>query len=311
MNDIALPRRVSRHIRAVAASAVAASLAATVAAILATAAASAVTSSVANAAPTCGPTIYKSPGHAWQCSFDDEFSGRALDVTKWTPMLTAQGGYHNGPECYVNSANNMAESNGTLRLTARKEAAPFYCKQGKTKGWTTQYTSASVSTGSHFSQAYGRFDVRAKLPGATITGLQTSFWLWPVNAVKHGPTWPQSGEIDIAEIYTKYPNLAIPYIHYVPKTADPNVTTTSFVINPNVFHDYVALWTPTTITIQIDGKTALIDNWNPAGMTKPAPFDQPFMVQLTQALGIRTNAFDPAHTPLPATTQIDYVRVWK
>ena len=35
------------------------------------------------------------------------------------------------------------------------------------------------------------------------------------------------------------------------------------------------------------------------------------MVALTQALGIGSNAFDPATTPLPATTQIDYVHVWK
>ena len=39
--------------------------------------------------------------------------------------------------------------------------------------------------------------------------------------------------------------------------------------------------------------------------------DQPFIVSLTQALGVGTNAFDPSTTPLPATTQIDYVRVWK
>jgi beta-glucanase (GH16 family) len=225
-------------------------------------------------------------------------------------MLTAKGGYHNGPECYVDSPNNISESNGTLNLTARKEAASFYCQKSKTSGWTTQYTSASVTTGSHFSQTYGRFDVRAKLPGATVKGLQTSFWLWPVDDTKYGPTWPESGEIDIAENYTLYPKLAIPYIHYVPKKADANVTNTSCQINPATYHDYVAVWTPTSITIQIDGTTCLVDTWNPAGMVKPAPFDQPFMVQLTQALGIKTNAFAPASTPLPATTHIDYVRVW-
>ena len=41
------------------------------------------------------------------------------------------------------------------------------------------------------------------------------------------------------------------------------------------------------------------------------PFDQPFFVALTQALGVDTNVFNPATTPLPATTQVDYVRVWK
>jgi hypothetical protein len=40
-------------------------------------------------------------------------------------------------------------------------------------------------------------------------------------------------------------------------------------------------------------------------------FDQPFMVALTQALGVGDNAFDPSTTPLPATTEVDRVRVWK
>ena len=46
-----------------------------------------------------------------------------------------------------------------------------------------------------------------------------------------------------------------------------------------------------------------------AAAVKPAPFDQPFIVALTQALGVGANAVTAA-TPLPATTQIDYVRVW-
>jgi hypothetical protein len=32
---------------------------------------------------------------------------------------------------------------------------------------------------------------------------------------------------------------------------------------------------------------------------------------LTQALGIGLNGFTPGTTPLPATTRVDYVRVWK
>jgi beta-glucanase (GH16 family) len=261
--------------------------------------------------PSCGPTLYKSSGEAWECTFDDEFSGTALDTTKWTPMVTARGGYHNGPECYVDDPDNISESDGTLNLTAREVSERFYCRKNAISGWNTTYTAGSVTTGSHFSQTYGRFEVRAKLPGAVVQGLQTSFWLWPVNATKYGPLWPQSGEIDIAEIYTKYPTLAIPYIHYVSVLPDPNVTNNDFAIDPNEFHDYVAEWTPSSITIQIDGSTVLVDNWHPVGAIKPAPFNQPFMVQLTQALGIRGNAFDARTTPLPATTQIDYVRVWK
>jgi hypothetical protein len=44
---------------------------------------------------------------------------------------------------------------------------------------------------------------------------------------------------------------------------------------------------------------------------KPQPFDSPFIVALTEYLGVGTNAFQPGTTPLPASTQVDYVRVWK
>jgi hypothetical protein len=78
------------------------------------------------------------------------------------------------------------------------------------------------------------------------------------------------------------------------------------------FHSYVVEWTTQTISIIYDGTVCTIDNWNPAlPLWKPQPFDQPFIVALTQALGLGANGFDPATTPLPATTEVDYVHVWK
>ena len=41
------------------------------------------------------------------------------------------------------------------------------------------------------------------------------------------------------------------------------------------------------------------------------PFDMPFSVPLTQALGIGWNPFRAGWTPLPATMTVDYVRVWR
>ncbi len=259
----------------------------------------------------CGAQITKADGSAWQCTFADDFNGTTLDTSKWVVQTTAASGFHNGPECFVNTPNNLSVANGTLSLTARKEAAPFTCASS-TGSYTSQYTSGMVMTYGLFSQAYGRFDVRAKLPAATVKGLQESFWLWPDNPTKYG-YWPTSGEIDIAEAYSLYPDRVIPYIHYTPATTDPNVTNTACMISDlSQFHDYVAEWTPTSISIIYDGHTCLVDTWNPAWpLTKPQPFDQPFLIALTQALGIGGNAFDPATTPLPATTQIDYVHVWK
>jgi beta-glucanase (GH16 family) len=262
------------------------------------------------ASPAYRPAAYIDT-HTWVPTFDEEFNGTSLDTTKWKAQVTASSAFHNGPECYVNSPNNISVANGVLSLTVRKESAPFVCKS-PAGNWTTQYTGASVTSAGLFSQAFGKFEVRAAFPAATVKGLQASLWLWPDNVMKYGSVWPMSGEIDIAEWYSAYANRAIPYIHYVPARVDYKVTNNYCTIkNISAFHSYVVIWTPTTITITFDGRTCVNDSWNPLNLVKPAPFDQPFFVNLTQALGITTNAFNASTTPLPATTQVDYVRVWK
>jgi beta-glucanase (GH16 family) len=270
------------------------------------------TTTTTTPAPTCGgTTTLKSNGTAWRCTFDDEFNGTSLNTANWVPQQTANSGYTSGGECYTGSPNNVSESGGTLSLTVRKEAAPFTCAD-PAGNYTTQYTGGMVSTDGKFSQTYGLFEVRAKLPAAAVAGLQESFWLWPVNDAAYGSVWPASGEIDFAEMYSLYPNLDVPYIHYNAAAPDPNVTTyTCTIADQTQFHTYGLQWTPTSISILLDGKTCLTDSWHPAApLTAPAPFNQPFFLILTQALGITTNAFSAARTPLPGTTQVDWVRIW-
>jgi beta-glucanase (GH16 family) len=279
------------------------------------------TTTTTNPAPTppsCGgQQTLVADGSTWTCSFDSEFTGTSLDPKQWTPITTASSGYLSGAvACFMNSPNNVSVGNGYLSLTARKEAAPFVC-QLPYGSFTTQYTSGTVSTYGLFSQAYGRFEVRAKVPATAVAGLQSSFWLFPQNELKYG-AWPGSGEIDIAEEYSQYADRAIPYIHYNYNSATANagtntniVTNYYCVINQGQFNDYVVEWTPTTMTVKFNGQTCLVDHWIPsAPLTTPQPFDSPFFLNLTQALGIATNNFNPYTTPLPATTEIQYVRAW-
>ena len=262
--------------------------------------------------PNCGSTIYKADGSKWTCTFDDEFSNGYLDPNKWTVQQTATSGYTTGPVganvCYVNNTKNVNVSGGYLTLTVRKEAAAFSCG-----GYSTQYSGGTVSGYGKFSQTYGRFEVRAKVPASVIAGLQESFWLWPVNSSKYGPE-PTSGEIDFAELYSVLPNLAVPYVHYTPAAPDPNVTSYKCTINdPSQFHTYALEWTPTTLKMIYDGTTCLVDTWKAASpLSGSAPFDQPFFLVLTQALGFGpTNNYVDGTTPLPATTTVDYVHIWK
>jgi len=273
--------------------------------------------------PCGGQAPAKPGGGTWTCSFDDEFDGTAVDTAKWTVQQTANSGFNQAGACYVDDPANVSESGGLLHLTVRR-VTPFTCPS-PLGDFTTGYTGGEVTTWNTFSQTYGRFEVRAQLPATTAKGLQETFWLWPVNDLKYG-AWPSSGEIDFAEFYSQYAGWVIPYIHYY-----YNPWTVSWATNTNVvtalpapynqpgmncridqggFNTYTVTWLPNQITIQVNGQDCIVDNYHASNLSGAAPFDQPYFLALTQALGMTTNAPD-ASTPLPATTDVDYVRVWK
>ena len=260
-------------------------------------------------APNCGANVTKASGAAWLCTFVDNFDGKRLDTSKWFVQQTDGSGFGGGGDCFVNTANNVGVANGVLSLTTRREAQPFTCRSPY-GDFISNHTSGMVSTYTKFAQAYGRFEIRARFPAAKVAGLQSALWLWSAEPAKYG-SWPASGEIDIAEFYSANPDRAIPYIHYDTALTDETVTNNYCMItDASAFHSYVAEWTPTAITIIYDGKTCLTHAINPLTLTGSAPFDQPFIIALTQALGIGDNSVTDA-TPLPATTAVDYVRVWK
>jgi beta-glucanase (GH16 family) len=274
-------------------------------------------------AGNCGGEQYTRPdGSAYVCSFDDEFNGTSVDGTSWTPQLTSGSNFTTGKApykvCYVNNPNTISESGGYLRLSVIKTAAKFTCNGSNIlKNFSTQYQGGELMTYRLFSQAYGRFEVNAKLPQSTVKGLQETFWLWPDNPTLHG-TYPGSGEIDFAEFYSQYANQVIPYLHYnynkltVNTTTNTNIVTNDYtcIIDPTAFNTYAVDWQPGRITLTYNGNVCLVDNYKASNGAPPVPFDQPFFLTLTQALGVGTNAPTTA-TPIPATTLVDYVRVWK
>ncbi len=262
------------------------------------------------AAPDCGPVRLKADGTPWECTFADDFSGAELDRSVWVPQQTLTSGLRNGPECYVDRPGTIRVIDGRLRLIARETRSDFFCAAPLGGGFTTRYVAGMVSTWGTFSQTYGRVEFRAKVPAATARGLQSALWLYPQRLL-YG-RWPLSGEIDVAEVFSQYADRAVPYVHYASMPGDTTVTNTRcYLADPGRFHRYVAVWDETGLRIRYDGRLCLDHRWNPLTLIAPAPFDQPFFVAMTQALGNGTNAFDPATTPLPARTVIDYVRVWR
>lgn len=289
----------------------------------------------ADAGPACSrgeAFARRHPG--WVCSFDDEFDATThdahqLDRSKWLVQQTATSGFSSGPPgqqaCYRDDPRNVWVSNGRLHLSARAKARPFNCPTvdvlspfGFHAGshFRTRYTAGEVSTFRRFAQAYGRFAVRARIPATRRPGLQETFWLWPVDPRKYG-THGWSGEIDFAEFYSSFARHVIPYVHYLlpGKSAQParywNQVTARCPIRRGKFNTYVARWRPGVIRLMVNGTTCLTDRYRALNVSPPAPFDQPFIVALTQALGQGANAFNRRSTPLPATTTIAWVRVWR
>jgi beta-glucanase (GH16 family) len=253
----------------------------------------------------CGTAVVlKSDGTPWTCTWGDDFAGSKLDTTKWFIQTSANSGYRAGGACYTDSTQNVTVSGGYLKLIARKVAKPFVCASS-TGSFSTNYSAATISTYNRFSQTYGRFEIKAKFPASVLAGLQSSIWMYPVNV--GSLPWPYSGEIDIAEWYSQYSGLVIPYLHYGTSYLDPNATKTTCKVALAGFisHTYTLEWSPTSMKFIYDGKLCM-ENTAIAGQD---PFNKAYMLVLGQLIGSDSNA-PTASTGLPATTQVDYVHVW-
>ncbi|HEX4162026.1 MAG TPA: glycoside hydrolase family 16 protein [Acidimicrobiales bacterium] len=257
------------------------------------------------------------PTGPWTCTFDDEFNASSLDTTKWQAMTTAGSGYRTGPfgsyVCYVNDPRTIAEAGGYLNLSVVSNGKSVGCHN-----FSTKYLGGMVYSSGLFDQEFGYFEVRAAMPAQTTPGVQETLWLFPEDQKLYG-RWPDSGEIDFGEFYSEYPNNDIPIVHYPGSKNDPNATnnycTQTGVTTAGQFNTYAVMWTPSTITAYFNGVPCFTDNyWHYVKWPDkaPEPFTQPFFLNLTQALGNGSgNTFKASTTSLPATTKVDWVRVWQ
>ncbi|MET0449990.1 MAG: family 16 glycosylhydrolase [Aeromicrobium sp.] len=260
-------------------------------------------SSLSTTGAACDASSLKKPdGTPWVCSFSDEFSGTALDRDTWTPQLTATSGYHIGADCYVDDPDNIAVGGGVLSLTVRRQASEFDCAMPGGSSHRASATAGMVSTYDSFAQAHGRFEIRAAFPETTVAGHHGALWLFAKDM--------SGAEIDIAEMYSKYADRAIPYVHYA-SGSDTTVTNPYCLVDDvSQLHTYTLEWTATTMSIAYDGVVCLTHQVNGTSPAASSPFDDPFMLVLTQGLGLGENAPTSA-TPAVGTSTIDYVRVWK
>jgi hypothetical protein len=291
-------------------------------ALLTTGLAPAVSQGARKAPPPCGVAgAKKADGSTWTCAFYDNFTGRAINRKKWRPVLSARSGFVTGPEasatsagpaCYLDRRDLAWVSKGTLVLAVRKAPKQFDCKvNGKGKTVRAGATGGSLTTMETYTRTYGYYQIRAAFPSTHVAGLQSAIWMFPKDAKLALANYP---EMDIAEFFTSVPDRVIPVLHYpmLLPVAQNWTNQSCMVSHPERFHTYWINWSASVISIGVDNKTCLVNNnWIPLPpMVHPEPFNTPFGLILTQALGIHGNA-PRANTPFPAFMKVDWVRVWR
>lgn len=105
----------------------------------------------------------------WTLTFQDEFSGDALDGTKWR-----LGSHHGGiAGAGGTSPKNVSVADGRLRITAEQRPVSY-------GGVNYNYATGEISTFFNHRQQHGYIEARIKYPA--VTGLWPAFWLMPDRA---------------------------------------------------------------------------------------------------------------------------------
>ncbi len=214
----------------------------------------------------------------WSDEFDGP-EGSAPDQAKWNYDLGGHGFGNHELETYTDRRENSAlDGQGNLVVKAIKES--FTGQDGIKQ----EFTSARLLTKGKFSQRYGRFEARIKLPFGQ--GIWPAFWMLGANIDKVG--WPECGEIDIMENVGREPTINNGSLHG-PGYSGANALTAKYPL-PNGeklcqdFHNFAIEWEPEVIRFYVDGN--LYSTRTPADMPgKRWAYDQPFFILLNLAVG--------------------------
>lgn len=216
--------------------------------------------------------------------------------------------------CMVDTPQNTFVDGGNLTIRGTRTPSPITCAEPSGGTRTSDYAGAQLWTRDKFSQTYGRYEMRAKLPAGR--GFWPGFWTWPQES-RYNDAW---AEIDIMEAYGYTDWIDVGATLHEPRSGG-DTRWCQDLIQPNVhadFHTYRMDWTAAGIAVYYDDRLCHNFTWQPqTGLTFPQPFDQPMFLILDLAVGFdwapagETSPTVPRTTDLPGDMVIDYVRVWR
>jgi beta-glucanase (GH16 family)/phenylpyruvate tautomerase PptA (4-oxalocrotonate tautomerase family) len=230
----------------------------------------------------------------WEMTFNDDFNSSTLDK-KWRTTYRWGDRTHPGNgelQCY--SDEGIKVVNGTVQLIAFKKDTVGCQPAASTTLY--KYQSGMITTLDSFSQLYGYFEIRTKLPAGQ--GMWPAFWMVPL-----ANKWPP--EIDVFEFLMEDPTILHSTFHWRTET---NTTAskgfTAIIDDPSKeFHTYGVDWQKNLVIYYVDG----IEVGRMHSANVP---NEPMVIIANLALGGWAKVPNEA-TVFPAKMEIDYIRVYK
>ncbi len=240
-------------------------------------------------------------------TFSDEFNGpagSAVDGGKWR-YETGDNVNNHEREYYTSGTHNAAlDGHGHLVITARREnPAGYRCWYG-----SCQYTSARLSTARTFTQAYGHFETRMKIPRGQ--GMWPAFWMLGSDIGRVG--WPACGEIDVMENVGFEPGTVHGTLHGPGYSGSGGLgagyTLPGGQAFADGFHTFAVDWSPGAVTFSVDGHA--YETRTPADTHgNKWVFNHPFYLIMNLAVGGYWPGDPNGSTRFPQSLVVDYVHV--
>lgn len=129
-----------------------------------------------------------STSDTWKLHWSDEFGGTKLDTNRWKAYHNTYGDGNHEEACLTPS--NVSVSNGTLKITAKKET--ITCPGAKQDQFSSGFIGSRESINKNYYPVFARYEIRARVPHGQ--GLWPAFWLRHVNG-------SSTAEIDVMEYF--------------------------------------------------------------------------------------------------------------
>lgn len=252
---------------------------------------------------------------AEQESFFDDFSGTAIDRSKWTVEVTGKnfGTVNSEQQAYVDSPETLyvdqsvaGASNGALAIHPRYRPG-YQAPDGR----SYDFVSGRLKTQGKVEFTYGTYSVRLKLPeGANASGLWPAAWSLGSD-IDSGAPWPNCGEIDLMEhVGQPWTSVALHGPGYSGNTPITGQQTFSGA-DPANWHVYSVDWRPDGMTFSVDGTEFYSVSRSEVEQYGNWVFDSPQFLILNFALGGTyphgVNGVNEPYFGLPQST-VDKVR---